>query len=173
MIHDKSRLLPAARRADPVPCRPGNGEYAVAVKIWMAIIALLLSALLFRAAPAMAEADFQQGLWEIQTRTELVGISPNKAAPVTEKHCLKDESQVPQILQKDRSCRTTNTKTEGGSVSWRMKCEAGEGSMEGSGRMTWRGGRFAGTIRLTLRRPEAGPLKIRQHVSGRRLGDCP
>lgn len=142
-------------------------------RICPGITALLLLALMFGATPATAEADFQPGSWEIQTRTELVGISPNKAAPVTEKHCLKDESQVPQILQKDRSCRITNTKTEGGSVSWRMKCEAGEGSIEGGGRMAWRGGRFDGTIRLTLRRPEAGPLKIRQHVSGRRLGDCP
>lgn len=142
-------------------------------RIWPGINALLLLALMCGATPAMAEADFQPGLWEINTHTELVGVTANKAAPVTETHCLKDESQVPQLLQKDRSCRIMNTKTEGGSVSWRMKCEAGEGAMEGGGRMTYRGGRFDGTIRLTLRRPEAGPLKIRQHISGRRLGNCP
>ena len=53
----------------------------------------------------MAEAGFRPGLWEIAVRTELVGVPANKAMPVTETHCLKDESQVPQILQKDRSCR--------------------------------------------------------------------
>ena len=35
------------------------------------------------------------------------------------------------------------------------------------------GVRFDGVISLTMRRPDAGPLKIRQHVSGRRLGECP
>ena len=142
-------------------------------KFWPGLIAILLSTLLPPAAPAMAETGFRPGLWEISVRTELVGVPANKAAPTTGTHCLKDESQIPQILQKDRSCRVTDRKIEGDRVSWKMKCEAGEGSMDGGGRMTYRGVRFDGVISLTMRRPDAGPLKIRQHVSGRRLGDCP
>ena len=142
-------------------------------KFWPALIALLLFALLLPAAPATAETGFRPGLWEISVRTELVGVPANKAAPVTGTHCLKDESQVPQILQKDRSCRVTDTKTAGNRVSWKMKCEAGEATMDGGGRMTYRGGRFDGVISLTMKRPDTGPLKIRQHVSGSRLGECP
>ncbi len=142
-------------------------------KFWPGLIALLLSTLLLPAVPAMAEAGFRPGLWEIAVRTELVGVPANKAMPVTETHCLKDESQVPQILQKDRSCRVTDTKKAGNRVSWKMKCEAGEATMAGGGRMTYRGGRFDGDIGLTMRRPDAGPIKIRQHISGRRLGECP
>jgi hypothetical protein len=143
------------------------------VKSRLRIVALLLSALLLRAAPAMAETNIQEGLWEITIRMELVGMTSGPAAPVASMHCLKDGSQVPQLLQKDSSCRITETKTAGDSVSWKMKCEAGEGSIDGSGRMTYRGGRFDGIISLAMQRPDAGPLKIIQHVSGRRVGDCP
>jgi hypothetical protein len=142
------------------------------VKSRLRIVALLLSALLLRAAPAIAETNIQEGLWEITIRMQVPGL-PSNPAPVTSAHCLKDGSQVPQLLQKDSSCRITETKTAGDSVSWKMKCEAGEGSIDGSGRMTYRGGRFDGIISLAMQRPEAGPLKIIQHVSGRRVGDCP
>lgn len=141
-------------------------------KFWPGLIALLLSASLLGAAPAMAETNIQEGLWEITIRMEVPGL-PSNPAPVTSAHCLKDGSQVPQLLQKDSSCRITETKTAGDSVSWKMKCEAGEGSIDGSGRMTYRGSRFDGGISLTMQRTDAGPLKIRQHVSGRRLGECP
>ncbi len=143
------------------------------IKLWSGLIALFLSTLLLRAAPAMAEAGFQPGLWEIQIRTELAGVPSNQATPVASRQCIRDESEVPRFLQKDHSCRVTETKTEGDRVSWKMKCEAGEATMDGGGRITYRGSRFDGAIGLTMRRQDAGPLKIRQHVSGRRLGECP
>ncbi len=141
-------------------------------KFWPGVIVLIIVALLLRAAPAMAETNIQEGLWEITIRMEVPGL-PSNPAPVASAHCLKDGSQVPQLLQKDSSCRITETKTAGDSVSWKMKCEAGEGSIDGSGSMTYRGGRFDGIISLAMQRPDAGPLKIIQHVSGRRVGDCP
>ena len=170
--NEAPRRLHASWRRELRELRPGNVEDTMTAKFWPGLIVLLLAALLLRAAPAIAETNIQEGLWEITIRMEVPGL-PSNPAPVTSAHCLKDRSEVPQLLQKDSSCRITETKTAGESVSWKMKCEAGEGSIDGSGRMTYRGGRFDGVISLTMRRPDAGPLKIIQHVSGRRVGECP
>ena len=136
-------------------------------------VGMILILLLFWTAPAVAESDIQEGLWEITIRMEMPGVPANQMKPVASTHCLKDRQQVPQLLQQEHTCQILKTNMEGDSLSWTMKCHSGEGSIDGSGKMTYRGSRFEGVIRLTMRQPNASPMKITQYVSGQRLGNCP
>jgi hypothetical protein len=136
-------------------------------------VGMILILLLLWTAPVLADSNIQEGLWEITIRMEMPGVPSDQMKPVSSTHCLKDGQQIPQILQQDHTCQISNTKTEGDSVSWTMKCQGGEGSMDGSGKMTYKSNRFDGVIYLNMHRPDAGPMKVTQRISGRWVGSCP
>jgi hypothetical protein len=123
---------------------------------------------------AYAGVDMHEGLWEITTRMEMQGMPMKMPARkhtqcLTKKNMLK--TMVPREQNEEEECKITDTKINGNIVTWTMKC-SGEDAMEMIGKTTYHGDTFDGTITMISNDPEEGKMKMINHISGRRIGEC-
>jgi hypothetical protein len=112
--------------------------------------------------------NMQEGKWEVTTRMEMPGMSMSMPA-VTSTQCLTKKDFVPQGSQQGQECKVTNTKVDGNTVTWTVKCSGQGGEMTGTGRMTYSGSSFKGTIEMTMTQSN---MKMISHMTGHRIGDC-
>jgi hypothetical protein len=56
----------------------------------------------------------------------------------------------------------------GNTVSWTMKCRGKEGTTIMNGRITYKGDRFDGEIKMKT----PNGMEMTQHISGKRIGEC-
>ena len=112
--------------------------------------------------------NMQEGKWEVTTRMEMPGMSMSMPA-VTSTQCLTKKDFVPQGSQQGHECKVTNTKVDGNTVTWTVKCSGQGGEMTGTGRMTYSGSSFKGTIEMTMTQSN---MKMISHMTGHRIGDC-
>jgi len=123
---------------------------------------------------AFAGVNMHEGLWEITTKMEMQGMPMPMQMPAR-KHtqCLTKmnmmKTMVPKEQDKEEECKITDTKISGNTVTWVMKC-SGEDAMEVTGKTTYHGDTFEGTITMISKDPEEG--KMITHISGRRIGEC-
>ena len=123
---------------------------------------------------AFAGVNLHEGLWEITTRMEMPGVAMRMPARkhtqcLTQKNMLK--TMVPKEQAQEEECKITDTRINGNTVTWVMKC-SGEDAMEVTGRTTYHGDTFEGTITMISNDPNEGKIKIINHISGRRIGEC-
>jgi hypothetical protein len=120
---------------------------------------------------AGAEPNMQEGLWEITSSMEMPGMP--SMPPMKHTQCLTKKDLVPQSQEKAQDCKITQTGTSGNTVTWSMKCSGEEGAMEGTGKVTYSGDTFQGTMTMTMQDPEqGGKMQLTQRMSGRRVGNC-
>ena len=112
--------------------------------------------------------NMQEGKWEVTTRMEMPGMSTSMPA-VTSTQCLTKKDFVPQGSQQGQECNITQTKVDGNTVTWTVKCSGQGGELTGTGRMTYSGSSFKGTIEMTMTQPN---MKMISHINGHRIGDC-
>ena len=117
---------------------------------------------------AASGPNMQEGKWEVTTRMEMPGMSMSMPA-VTSTQCLTKKDFVPQGSQQGQECKVTNTKVDGDTVTWTVKCSGQGGEMTGTGRMTYSGSSFKGTIEITMTQSN---MKMISHMTGHRIGDC-
>jgi hypothetical protein len=110
--------------------------------------------------------DMKEGLWEITTKMEMPGMS---MPPMKHTQCMTKNNLVPQSSQPGQECSITQTKVVGNTVTWTMKCTGQGGEMEGTGKITYTGDSFEGTMTMSM--PQTN-MKITSHISGKRIGDC-
>jgi len=123
----------------------------------------------FSAAPNM-----QDGQWEITTKMEMRGMPAHMSRPITYTHCMTRDNAVPQQREKNKDCVMKDQKISGNTVSWEMVCKDKRGEvMESSGKITYRGDKFDGTMKATMTGKESGKMVINYKMNGRRLGPCP
>ncbi len=123
---------------------------------------------------AFAGVNLHEGLWEITTKMEMQGMPMKMPARkhtqcLTKKNMLK--TMVPKEQDQEEECKITDTKISGNTVTWTMKCR-GEDAMEVTGKTTYHGDTFEGTITMISNDPEEGKMKMINHISGRRIGEC-
>ena len=122
----------------------------------------------FSAAPNM-----QDGQWEITTKMEMRGMPAHMSRPITYTHCMTRENAVPQQREKNKDCVMKDQKISGNTVSWEMVCKDKRGEvMESSGKITYRGDKFDGTMKATMTGKETGKMVVNYKMNGRRLGPC-
>ena len=131
--------------------------------------AALLSALCIT-SPATAAPDMKEGFWEITSTMNMPGM-PMAMPAVSFSQCLTKEDMVPQKAEPDQNCKITKQKTSGNTVTWSMKC-TGEAPMESTGKITYSGNSFQGSMEMTINNPGMGPMHMTQKMSGKRLGPC-
>jgi len=123
---------------------------------------------------AFAGVNLHEGLWEITTKMEIQGM-PMKMPARKHTQCLTKENMLKTMVPKEQAqeeeCKITNQKISGNTVTWVMKC-SGEDAMEVTGKTTYHGDTFEGTITMISNDPEEGKMKMINHISGRRIGEC-
>jgi len=122
-------------------------------------------------AGAGSAPDMKEGKWEISTTVEMEGM-PVETEPMKDTQCLTKKNFLPPLGDMGKECKTTATKIEGNTVKWTMKCNEQAGSMESVGTITYKGDKLEGTIKTTIKDPEAGKMTMVQRMSGKRIGDC-
>ena len=134
-------------------------------KILVILVVLLAS---LSTSIAGSGPNMQEGKWEITTRMEMPGMSISMPE-VTSTQCLTKKDFVPQGSQQGQECKITKTKVIGNTVTWTVKCSGQGGEVTGTGRMTYSGSSFKGTIEMTMVQSNT---KMISHINGHRIGDC-
>jgi len=127
---------------------------------------LLVVAALFFAAPAGAEPDVQEGLWEITTETKMSGMQMP-----AQKHtqCFTNDDLVPIDPTASQSCTIKEKSYKGNILNWTMDCSAGGVKTVSKGSITYDKDSFSGGVDITI---GGSNMKLKNTISGRRLGPC-
>ena len=121
---------------------------------------------------SFAELDMRDGLWEITVKMDMPGM-PMQMPPMTHTQCITKKDIIPQKPEKNQDCKIINSKTSGNTVSWTIQCRDKDGTTaESSGKVTYKKDKFDGTIYMTVNQPGQGKMKMTQHMSGKRIGEC-
>jgi hypothetical protein len=120
---------------------------------------------------AGSELNMQEGKWEITTQMRVPGM-PVNMPPMknTQIQCLTKKDFVPQSSQPGQECKITEKKIVGSTVTWTMICKNPGGVMKGTGKVTYKGDTFEGTMKMLM--PQQDNMEVTSHVSGRRTGSC-
>ncbi len=125
----------------------------------------------FLAGLAFAEPNMQEGMWEISMKTEMPGMKMDMP-PMKFSQCLTKKDLVPQKKEKNDDCKMVNTKIEGNTVTWVVQCRMKDGTMDGTGKITYKGNGFDGVMNMLMNTKDTGKMEMTQRMSGRRVGDC-
>ena len=120
---------------------------------------------------AFAGPNMEEGMWEITMKTEMPGM-PMEMPPMKFSQCLTKKDMVPHKKEKNEDCKMVSTKVEGNTVTWVAQCRMKEGTMDSTGKITYRGGGFDGVINVLMNTKDTGKMEVTQRMTGRRTGDC-
>ena len=139
----------------------------------MKILTLLLAGspgTVFAAGP-----DFKEGAWDVSYRMEVVGM-PFPMPPITARKtmCLDKNNYVPDNSQQGQECKVSDQKVNGNTVTWTMRCRAQQRTIEGQGKITYKGDRYDGEMDAKLISDDnQGPAVGYKYImQGQRLGAC-
>jgi hypothetical protein len=139
--------------------------------IFRIALAVMIIASLSPAGSVSAEPNMQDGMWEITMKTEMPGM-PMEIPPMKFSQCLTKKDLVPQKKEPNEDCKMTDMKVDGNTVSWAVKCRMKDGTMDGSGKVTYKGSGFDGVMKAVMNSKDTGRMEVTQRMSGRRIGDC-
>ena len=123
-------------------------------------------------APLLAQSPMREGNWEVKMQMEMTGM-PMKMPEQTTMRCVTAEDlknpggtlPVPAGRGNDSSCKVSDQKVDGNTVTWKMAC-SGQ-NMTGDGKMVFSGDTYTSTMNMTM--PQGG-MTIK--YTGKRVGDC-
>lgn len=120
-----------------------------------------------------ASFAIEPGKWEITSQVEMTGM-PMQMPPVKNVQCLTDSTPAPTQAGADASegsCRMSDIKTEGDTVTWTMECDSDGAKVKGKGKITYHGATFDGTMNTVM--DQGGQtMEIVTRLNGKRLGAC-
>jgi len=117
---------------------------------------------------ASSGPNMQEGMWEITSKMEMPGM-PMEMPPMKHTQCLTKKDLAPQSSQPGQECKMTQTKVVGNTVTWTVLCKGQGGNMKGTGKITYSGNSFKGTIKMSM---IGENMEMICHISGHRIGDC-
>ena len=106
------------------------------------------------------------GMWEITTQTEMAGIAPQS---MTHTQCITGSELVPMSKDANQECRTSDIRTSGNTVTWKISCGGQGGGMTGTGKATYSGDSMNGTMQMTI---SGSNVPVKNTLKGRRIGAC-
>ena len=138
----------------------------------MKFLTLLLAG---SAGSAVAAPDFKEGEWNVSYQMEVTGM-PFTMPPITARKtmCLDKKNYVPDNSQQGQECKVSDQKVNGNTVTWIMRCRAQERTIEGQGKITYKGDRYDGVMDAKLLSADnQGPaVGYKYTMQGQRLGAC-
>jgi hypothetical protein len=69
-------------------------------------------------------------------------------------------------------CKLDRLERNGGTISWASTCHMAEATVHSEGTATYQGERMEARYSSRTTRPDAAPIEVSQHVTGRYLGPC-
>jgi hypothetical protein len=118
------------------------------------------------ATAVLPAVNMQEGNWEMTIKTDMSGAQ-FKLPPMKYTTCITKDNMNPQKSQKNQNCKIISSKIEGSTYSWVSECTTKEGKMKSEGSITYRGTTMDGIITTITNK-----MKMKQMISGRRLGAC-
>lgn len=118
---------------------------------------------------AAQQGPMRDGRWEITGQMEMPGMKmpETKTTQCITKEQLKDPaSTVAGLGANDKSCKASDYKVNGNTVTWKMAC-TGAQAMTGDGEMTFSGDSYTGKMTMTMAQ---GSMTMK--TAGKRVGDC-
>ena len=139
------------------------------------IFSILAAAVVFFAAGANAGLDMQDGKWEITTEVEMPGM-PIKMPTVTVTECLTSKAPVPPASDEGEKgegmeCKVVEQKVSGDTITWKVKCSGSSGESESSGKVTYKGDRMEGIMKMKAKHGGEA-MEMTSRMKGRRIGRC-
>jgi len=119
---------------------------------------------------AWADMNMHEGLWEITTKMEMVGM-PMQMPATKHTQCITKEKMIPQKENDKDNCKMVKQEIEGDTVKWVMEC-SGKNVMKVEGKTTYHGDTFEGIITIKVNDPQTAEMKIINHVTGKYVGVC-
>jgi hypothetical protein len=138
-----------------------------------AVLAMLLCVLVIagceqkpKATPSSPALNMQDGLWEITTTVEMLGMPAGMMKPQTFTTCLSQKDAVPKG-KSETDCTVKDVKTDGNSVTWAVVCK----EATSKGRITYAGTAFDGATETTMKQ-EGKDVTIKTAMKGKHVGPC-
>ena len=128
-------------------------------------------ALVLPSVGAQADLNMHPGLWE-STITSHMPSMPMAPPPVVQRNCITKEDLVPQDPEAARDCKRLEHKIEGSTITWSAECQHEGMTTVGTGRITYAGDSYSGTMDMEMRGGPMGSIKMTQSMEGHRVGDC-
>ena len=132
-------------------------------------LSLMLVVFLVLPSVALAQPNVQEGMYDIETTTEMPGMGFTMPA-VPFSQCITREDLVPRQQAAQQDCELLESEIEGDTVTWKMRCQSEGGPITSTGRMIYHGDSFEGTVETIS---EQIPGGMRQSMKGSRNGPCP
>ena len=140
------------------------------IGVWSVVVLMAPAGVALAAVP-----DFKEGQWSVQYSMEVTGM-PFKMPPLTGKRstCLTKQNFVPDNTQAGQQCQTKDVQVTGNVVTWTMHCKAQEGTIDGQGRVTFKGDRYEGNMdaKMVSMTSPGIPVNYRYTMQGEREGAC-
>ncbi len=124
----------------------------------------LAAALLIPFSVSAEKIDANPGLWE--WTTTMSGM-PFQVPPVTGTKCITEKDLVPGNLDLGKGCEMLDTTITESQVTWKMKCQVGQGESMMEGQMNYAKNSATGTMVMKTQ-----GMEMRSQISGRRVGEC-
>ena len=134
---------------------------------------LVLPLLALYAAIALAAPNFHEGLWEITTTVQVIGLPTQlQVEPQHETHCFTqaDIEHPENIIPPKVNCTMQDISVSGDRVQWQLQC-SGPLAAQGSGETIYNGDTFTGKAHL-FNHANDMVVEIMTSYQGRRIGDC-
>jgi len=123
---------------------------------------------------AFAKGSVKPGQWHIHVTHEMVG-APFTPPPTDLDECITPQQadDPKQMVQKNnKDCDPVDIKSEGNKVTFKITCHKNGSTQTGSGEMVYAGESYTGSITVEMDHPRMGHVKMVNHMSGKRTGDC-
>ncbi len=114
--------------------------------------------------------QMREGKWEITVKAEMSGVPvPMPAQTMTV--CIDAKNQGKPPIAADSSCKFSNQKSSGNTMSWKMQC-SGETKLSGDGVLTFNGDSYSGSANMKMDMGDGESMTMKNTYAGRRLGGC-
>jgi hypothetical protein len=144
----------------------------------LSIRTLTLLTLLFAISAGMAYAagpDLKEGEWRESYQMEVSGM-PFPMPPITANKtmCLDRNNYIPDNTQPGQECKVSDQKVNGNTVTWTLHCRAQERTIEGHGKITYKGDHYDGMMdaKLISVDYESPAVGYKYTMQGQRLRAC-
>ncbi len=125
-------------------------------------------------AIAFAKGNMKPGQWHIKVTHEMVG-APFTPPPTELDKCVTPEQAgdpKSMLKEQNKDCEPADVKVDGNKVTYKMTCHKNGGTQTGTGEMVYAGDSYTGTMTVEMDNPRMGHIKMVNHMTGTRTGDC-